>query len=244
MKITSHPLQWYIDKLKNNEYFSIGMYGDGEWIGMFKERVNRANAEETIYTPELCKALEESMHFKSDNFYFSTPEGLKNAQHTGIGENKMDEWLKYRELDIEFIEKDCWNYWATHSLLGPFIKQLREMNVCIISNKALRGLHFLGYDKFIEIGYPNCYTDGSLDRAYEEAINYGKPGVYLIAAGLPATLLVQKLHNKIPNSWFLDLGSIWDAFVHIGGQRGWREELYKDKKKWIEWFDKSLNINL
>lgn len=240
MVVHDKPIEFYVNKLKNNEYFSIGMYGDGEWIAIFKERIGKTNAEGTIYTKELCDALEQSMYFQSENFYFSTPAGLKNAQHTGIGEKKLDNWLSARNLNIEFLEKDSWNDWAREAKLYHFIQQLRQMNVCIISNKALRGLNFLGYDHFIEISYPNCFIDGSLENAYNEAIKYGKSGVYLIAAGLPAALLVQRLHNQIPNSWFLDLGSTWDGFVKIGAQRGWRQELYKDKERWLRWFDKNL----
>ncbi|GAI08398.1 unnamed protein product, partial [marine sediment metagenome] len=124
--------------------------------------------------------------------------------------------------------------------LKPLIQQLRKMNVVIISNKALRKLDFLKYDKFIEIGYPNCYLDGTLDNAYIEAMKYNKPGVYILACGIPAILLAQKLHGKIKDSWFIDTGSIWDTFVGIGAQRPTRRYLYSHPKEYQEWLDKNL----
>ena len=240
MIIHEKPIGWYINKLKNNEYFSIGMLGDGEWNAIMHSDVHGKNAEETIYTPDLCDDLFESLKFKADNFYFSTPEGLKNPKWSGLGEVRIDKWLKKAGVEIEFLEKDCWDRWTREAMLGPFIKQLQKMNVCIVSNKALRGLSFLNYDHFIEIGYPNCYDE--IDRAVEECLlHYGKPGVYLVAMGLPAALFVQKMHGKIPNSWFLDLGSIWDAFVGIGAQRGWRAELYNDPEEYHIWKKASLS---
>ena|SRR3990167_9426795 len=238
MTVLNKPLDWYIEKIKNKEYFSQGMFGDGEWEAIFHTRVGLSNAEETKYTPELCAELKKSLHFKADNFFFSVPQGLDRPEV--FGPSRINNFLRLEGLNIEFYEKDMWDQAMKSGELKKFIDLLRTQNVCIISNKALRGLHFLGYDKFIEISYPNCYLDGSLDRAYDEAIAYGKPGVYIIAAGLPAALLVQKLHGKIPNSWFLDLGSIWDGFVHIGAQRGFRAALYEDKKKYFEWFDRNL----
>ena len=124
--------------------------------------------------------------------------------------------------------------------LNPLIMQLRKMNVVVISNKALRKLDFLKYDKFIEIGYPNCYLDGSLQKAYVEAIDYGKPAVYILACGIPAILLAQWLHGKIENSWFIDMGSIWDTFVGIGAQRPTRAYLYSHPEEYKEWLAKNL----
>ena len=228
MIIHDKPLEFYVNKLKKKEYFSIGAYGDGEWIAILHERVGLQNTEGTIYTSELCRELKESLNFQSDNFLFSTPVGLRDGKETGIGEKKID---RASPPGIEFYEKDMWDREARLGGLVPFIKQLQKMNVVVISNKALRKLPF--YDHFIEVSYPNCYEEK--ERITKEIIEYGKSGVYLFSCGLPASIFVQSVHGKIRRSWFLDVGSIWDAFVGIGEQRGWRKELYKDKLKYGEW---------
>src|SRR3990167_1606830 len=126
---------------------------------------------------------------------------------------------------------------------------MRSQNRCIsnqttfysVRHKYLRALNFFSYNHFIEIGYPNCYNDGTFNKAYDAAIAYGKPSVYLISCGLSAALLVQKLHGKIPDSWFIDCGSIWDIYCGIGAQRGSRNELYSNKEKLKEFLYKTLN---
>ena len=233
MIVRNEPLSFYVDKLKNGEYFSQGMYGDGEWIGIFHERVGRENAEHTIYSKELCDELEKSLEFKADNFFFSSPKVLDTNEV--FGPNKIDNFLKSKGLEIEFYEKDMWDKEMKSGGLVGFINQLRKMNVVVVGNKALSKLDFLMYDKFIEISYPNCYLDGTLERAVEECLSYGKPAVYLFSAGLPAALAVQQLHGRIPNSFFIDVGSIWDTFVGIGAQRGFRSELYADEEKYNAW---------
>ncbi len=238
MIVHNKPIKWYANKIRKNEYFSQGMYGDGEWLGIFEERIGKTNAEDTIYTADLCRELRESLFFKSKNFYFSAPTVLKRADWTGIGERKIDAFLETRNLDIEFYEKDEWDKAMKTGELKIFIKAIREKNVVIISNKHLRKLPF--YDHFIEIDYPNCFDQ--IERVIKEILDYGKPAVYLFSAGLPATLFVQRLHNKVENSWFLDVGSIWDAFVGIGEQRGWRKELYADPVRYKLWRNKYKNV--
>jgi len=230
MIIYEKPLSYYIERLKKKDYFSLGAYGDGEWTAILDKPIGETNAEGTIYTQELCNALEKSLEFKSDNFLFSFPKNVM--------EKRIDKFLKKKGLKIEFYEKEMWNDEMVAGNLSPFIRQLRKMNVVIISNKALRGLTFLKYDHFIEIGYPNCWEEK--ERIIQSIKSYGKPAVYLFSCGLPASLFVQSVHNAIPRSWFLDLGSVFDAFVGIGGQRGFRKELYEDKEKYKEWRLKNL----
>lgn len=233
------PHEYWLARIEKGDIFSIGSYGDGEWEAIFHQKIGGMNAEGTIYTQELCDDLSESLKFKSPHFYFSSPAGLKRADWTGIGEEKIDRYLASQDVAIDFVEKDTWDKAVREGRFAPFIRQLRKMNVVVIGNKHLRGLNFLKYDKFVEVSYPNCHLE--VDRVVEECLAYGKPGVYLFSAGLPAALMVQKLHGKIPDSWFLDIGSVWDAFVGIGAQRGWRAELYADEEKYKAW--RALNLS-
>jgi hypothetical protein len=227
MIIHNHPISWYVDKLKNDEYFSQGMYGDAEWIAIFHDKIGGCNAEYTVYTKELCDSLENSLKYTEEGFYFSAPSILK---HPSVAmEGKIDE-----VTSIEFVEKD--EPWDVQSRLGglvPFIKQIQSMRTCIISNVALRKLQFLNYNYFIEVSYPNC--DLEIDIVMAQVENIGDNCVYLISAGLPAAIIAQNIHSKYKNVFALDVGSIWDAFIGIGAQRGWRKELYSDPNKYQEW---------
>jgi hypothetical protein len=143
-----------------------------------------------------------------------------------------------RITDIEFVDKQVWNEAMYKNELYPLVKALREKNVCIISNKMLRGLTFLNYDHYIEIDYPNCFDQ--LEDVTKQILEYGKEGVYIFACGIPASLFVQAVHDKIPNSWFIDFGSIWDGFVGIGGQRPTRREFYLHPETWVEFVNENL----
>jgi len=224
--IHDHPIGWYVDKLRNGEHFSQGMYGDAEWICIFHRNVGGRNAENTIYTPKLCQELRDSLDYRSDNFYFSTPEVVRD--HLGFGP-RID-----RITQVEFVEKDRpWDVEARLGGLVPFIQQLQKMKTCIISNKNLRRLTFLNYYEFIEVSYPNCFPE--IERVINQARQLGNGYVYLISAGLPAALIAQALHVSLNEAFAIDVGSIWDAFVRIGAQRGWRRELYADNEQYKAW---------
>jgi hypothetical protein len=234
MNIIQNNLQFYIDKMKNKVPFSLGMYGDGEWQCIFNQFGDNyaMNCELTEYTPALSKAMRDSLDFQGENFYFSAPDFDKIEGYKAYA--RLIEKIAGRE----YHDKQIWNEAMWKGELYPLIEEFRRHNVCIISNEMLKGLTFLDYDKFIEIGYPNCYEE--LDRVVAEILEYGKEGIYLFACGIPATLFVQALHGKIPNSWFLDLGSIWDGFVGIGGQRPTRRDFYLQPDTWLEWVNKNL----
>lgn len=214
----------------------MGMYGDGEWQCIFNEAFGdrfKENCEGTTYTQDLSKAMLKSLDFKGENFYFSASDTFVKDPNFKSYATLIDK-LPYHE----YVEKNVWHREMCEGNLYPLIKELRNHNVCIIGNKMLKELTFLNYDKFIEVDYPNCYKD--LERVTKEIIDYGKSGVYIFACGIPATLFVQAVHGKVPKSWFIDTGSIWDGFVGIGGQRATRREFYKHPETWKEWVDKNL----
>lgn len=227
MNIIEHPLQYYVDRLANGQRFSQGMYGDGEWISVFGYSVGRANAEGTIYTQGLYRELKTIItDFHAADYLISVPEGLKRY---GDFREKID-----RITSREFVDKDVWDREVRLGGFCPLIRQLQGMRTCIVSNANLRRLNFLQYDEFIEISYPNCYDE--IDYVVSMATTViPHCEVYLVSAGLPAAIITASLHKLIPDAFCLDLGSVWDAFVGIGGQRGWRGELYADKAKYREW---------
>lgn len=234
--IHDQPLSWYVDKIANNEHFSLGMYGDGEWQCIFNHAFGdrfKGNCEGTEYTSDLSEKMADSLNFKGENFLFSAPDTFKK-----VPDYKRYEILIDKLAHKEYVEKNVWHKEMCNGNLYPLIKELRNHNVAIIGNKNLKGLTFLNYDKFFEVSYPNCY--GELEKITNEILEYGKSGVYIFACGIPATLFVQAVHGKIPNSWFIDMGSIWDGFVGIGGQRPTRREFYKHPDQWKEWVDKNL----
>jgi hypothetical protein len=233
MIVHDHPIDWYVDKLKANDYFSTGRYGDGSWIAVERRRINQKNSEGGRYTPELCDDLRKSLEYRAPNYFFSTPVMLRDLGYEAV----ID-----KHFHGEFIECDfTWDGNCRTGKLVSFIKQIQTMSLCIISNNHLRGLTFLKYDQFIEIPYPNCHT--VIPAVLHKARHIGGGGrVYLVSAGQPAPIITQGIHAMFPDVFALDVGSIWDAFVRIGAQRGWRGEFYADPVRYDAWLEQYREV--
>lgn len=231
MKIIYYPLTWYVNRLRRREYFSMGMFGDGEWDAVRGLRTGEYNCQGTEFTDELQNKLRKCLKYRHPDYLFSTPEILTHVSE--VGPNYMLAAQTFGK-GIEFVEKDMWDDAVRTGILTPFIQQLQNMDVTIISNRHLRKLRFLRYDSFIEIGFPNIMS--ALPMIVKAALGeYSEGRVYLVSAGMPAAIITQAIHKAYKKVFALDLGSIWDAFVHIGAERGWRAELYADERKYREW---------
>lgn len=210
---------FYIEKLKNREPFSYAMYSDGEWgciLGGLETTQHGCKC-----TPEFRELITESLKFKSDNFYFAQPVDLNMA---GIGARRVERQLNSMGVEIDWHDKDLWDREMKSGGLGPLIRQLQEMDVFLIGNAMLEGCTFLKPKKVFALDFPNWHLD--MDRWVKEILDFGQPGVYSISGAIGSCVLAQRLHGKIPQSWFIHFGSIWDGFVGMGAMRGMREEMY------------------
>lgn len=236
MKIRNEPLDWYIEKLQKGEHFAVTSMGDGEWIAVFKDRVGSENAEGTVYTKELCDDLASTLAYQADNFFHSTPGDLEYTGLTG----RIDKYLQEHDLDIEFLDKNVWDKAVRAGELGPFIGEIRRHATCVVSNEAMQGLYFLNARAFVEVGYPNAYEN--LVDAVNEAASVDC-AVYIVAMGLAGPVFVRELHKRIGNrATIIEIGSCFDIFCGMGGQRGWRSECYIDPRKVLEVRRKNLDF--
>jgi SAM-dependent methyltransferase len=247
------PLTYYVDRLWNREYFSFAGFSDAEWFCILHYTLGRRTGlGQILHGPtgdRLADVLLRRAH--DSRFLIAVPDCFwtlaqnypKNIQLS----SKIEDWLQAHSLfDINFWERDTvLDGPAERAELQPLIYALQHMPTVFIGNSAHRDLTFLNNDLFIEIDVPNFHlVPGGIERAIGEALSYalsyGKPAVYLVSAGVSAALIIDALHDRIPDSTFIDCGSIWDAFVGIGSQRTWRQKLYSDPVAWEQWKQDNL----
>jgi hypothetical protein len=249
MNINMHErtIGYYVDRLRAGERFAMAGYSDAEWYCILRYCLGKKTGLGQILDGTTGDKLLKVLQLRADdsNFLFAMPKCLwtmKDCKNAGIGD-LIEGLLTNYGLDITFYERDM----VTDSLastagLFPFIDQLKQMDVVVIGNRKLRGLDFLNYKHFVEITSPNLHlqTDG-IQNAVDDAKSYGKPAVYLVSAGVSAALIISELWGQISDSFFIDCGSIWDAFVGIGGQRAWRGRLLNNPSDLAAW--KRANIH-
>lgn len=247
-KIRYVPMEFFINELKVGRPFSLAGYSDAEWFSILNHRIGCATGLGQILDSDTGEALLDVLkrRWNDNRFMVAVPDCiLSMSDKDGVGfESKIDELLLSNSIHWAFCERDCLlDGLAEKGGLFPFIEQLQWMDTVVIGPEPLRRLDFLGYNDFVEVSSPNLHLESNgIERAVEEAVRFGAPAVYLVSAGMSAALIIDQLHDVIPNSFFIDCGSIWDAFVGIGGQRPWRAELYADSSKLERWKRKNLGV--
>lgn len=189
-----YNLQYYVDKLKNNEKFSLIRFGDGEMLCMWGKKGH--NCTGCNYTPQLRKGLLESMNHTEPNFIYGMQHVLPMDMARMINDYP----------DIDWHDSEIWGEAVANGELYPLLEQLKKMNVVIISNKTIKPIaDMLGAD-FIEVPPSNTFDT-------PPTIEVKKDYVYLFACGMAANVFVSRLHGN--DAWFIDVGHIFDPLVGI-----------------------------
>lgn len=243
MKIHEESIGHFIHWLKTGKHFSIAGFSDAEWYCILGERHGEKTALGQVLDAGHGQRLLDVLRRRQNDprFLFAVPKCLYGLPSFCNGE--IDWFLGRENIKIEAFERDMvTDDLAREAGLHPLIRVLQTMPLMQIGPAPLRGLEFLRPRKFVEISTPNLHhEEGGIDRAVEQAKRYGKRGgVCLVSAGVSAAVIIDRLHDVMPESWFIDCGSIWDAFVGIGGQRQWRAELYANPGEWEAWKRKNL----
>ena len=247
LTIHERPMSYFIGRLQCEDHFALPGYSDAEWYCIMKYGIGKLTGLGQVLDESTGERLLEVLkrRWQDPNFIFAVPKvlwELEDCISANIGQ-KIEAVLQKEGTKANFCERDMiTDDLAKKGDLYPFIKQLQSMAIVVVGNKYLRGLDFISPQKFVEVSTPNCHLESQgIERAAEECITYGKPAIYLVSAGLSAPLIIDQIYDRIPDGSFIDCGSIWDAFVGIGSQRGWRRELYADPTKLKEWRHVSLH---
>lgn len=239
MQIIERPIEYYVNRIKNKDYFSFPGYGDSAWICMLKEKVRLGTRSGfgMLHTEETGDALIESLAIEDPNYLRAAPKAIPIL----FKPEKLQNFFRDNALSDVFYERDMvLDELAEKAGLYPLISELQRHSIVFVGNPAFKKLDIFDFT-FISTGTPDFHLDyAGMDRVVEDILKEQIEGIYLFAAGMSSALMISRLHGRVPNSYFIDVGSIFDAFVGIGGQREWRAKLYEDEKLLKDWKQKNV----
>lgn len=203
--IQHKQLDWWVNKLKKNEYFSLARFGDGEFLCL--QGRQGANSHGCKYTPELRSDLVSVMEYKDTNFYKGM-QRITPLQFSQIRPLLEGEWF---DTEVFGDEMALGNF-------GSFFHSLKAYNVVIVSSAVKRKvsdtLPFM-YSHFIETPHTNAHLEK--DRIIAECLAYKpvdiRPVVFLFACGMAAGTFVHALHGRMPITFLIDIGHVFDPFI-------------------------------
>lgn len=226
IKIKDIPLEEYINRLKNNQHFSFVRFGDGEWLSLFQS-FGRVSCDKQPLSVELQKDMQKVLinGSKLDIIFGMQNYALK------LGSKRINKFLFDNNLNIDWVNADVFHYACRDGKLFPLIEELRKQKIVIVGPKFLRKLseRTFKYSAFVEVPIEDCYRDK--ERILKEILKInkkmGEDTVYSFSAGPLSKILIRDLKEKMPDTFLIDFGSLWDTFCGET-ERGYTKGMSKE----------------
>jgi hypothetical protein len=219
--------------------FSFPGFSDAEWFCLIGERHGNRTGYGQLLTDQANDLLLYTLHQQGRMFPAMPKQMLSFPQGTTI----KAFIASHSPHELHFYERDMvTDELAERAGLAPLIKKLRTMQVGFVGNPALKKLDVFPIHRF----YATDPNDFHLNRkgmqgVVRQIMKDRDCDIYLFSSGISAACIIGMLHGKLRATLF-DCGSIWDAFIGIGGQREWRSRLYSDEKLLSNWKEKNKPI--
>lgn len=137
---------------------------------------------------------------------------------------KIEAWVDNAKLGkLDWIDADVFHNASRDGMLGPLVEALGKVDHVMAGPPHLARLDkFLGTAAFITVPPRNSYL--AWERVVKDlcASVDGMPagGVISISAGMPAKLIVHKLHARYGKRHsIIDFGSVWDPYAGVKSRR-------------------------
>lgn len=191
----SYNLQYYVDKLKNGEKFSLVRYGDGEMLCMWGRQGGNSNG--CRYSPELKEALLDSMKHKDDHSFIY---GMQRVL-------PLDEAKMTRQYpDHDWHDTEIFSEAVANGELFPLIEQLKKMKTAVIYKRNPSEIIDNEYSFIVP-----PFDAYDLRDDIEKFVLNNKADVYLFSCGMAANAIIASLHGRV-DAVLLDIGHVWDGF--------------------------------
>lgn len=209
MELKNYKADYYINKIKNGEHFSLTRWGDGEWFCATGRQ--GANCDKHQYFPAMRAGLNQAL--KHDQGYY---KAIWDKNHGQIMENLniILPHIARTNPDIDWVNANIWEQLAINDNMGDLVSALESVNFVIVSNANKRTLSVKHVD-YVEVPAVNCFLDK--ERIKREMIEVSERHgnvVFGMSASMTTNVIVDELYPIIGDKCsMIDFGSIWEPFV-------------------------------
>lgn len=207
MKDYKKEIEFFHNKLINNEKFALGKFADGEWGAIKGTQFFPANGEwaangnHPLYGIAR-QELEDALKFQDPNYYVAIcPCYTECIEFSG----QPEEQITYANI---FVNSN-YEYYKEH-----YVNVYKERDIHLVTHKNtnLDNLPF-EVEKFYPIEYDAWVLNRSLaDEILEQDL---EDKLFLCAAGAFANILVHKLWDKNKKNTYMDVGSTLNPWTQI-----------------------------
>jgi hypothetical protein len=233
MQIQPININWFVNKINNNEPFSFVRYGDGEWrcICGYKGK----NCDRHDYLPDLRKALTNAVMSKNEILFGMQPKAMKDMRVEILN------FLKRHSINRKWVNADVFHKANCQGKLFPFIRAMSNSKVGIIGPPHIKDSG-ISFHHFVEILTHNCFS--KVDGVYKRTLDAVKEcTILLFCASMMSNVLIDRLNRVIGDRvTMIDCGSIFDPYAGVASRGIFRSSEYDwEKLKRINIKGKSTN---
>jgi RNAse (barnase) inhibitor barstar len=209
MIVIDNKSDYYINRIKNNDFFSFSRWGDGEWFCM--AGVPGANCDSHTYFPKMKDELNLALKKGNQENNF---KAIWPTTHGQISRNLrlIMNHISTNEYKIAWANAIIWEDLVLREGINKLTDVLKEKNFIMVSNSDNANLPI--NTDFVEIPKVNCYN--SKDKIKEDMIKmvekYENP-VFGLSASMATNVIIDELFPIIGDKCFMiDFGSLWEPF--------------------------------
>lgn len=223
MDVQPLKLNWFVNRLKNNEPFTFVRYGDGEWLtilGFYGIK----NSNGCTFTKALSDDM-RSVLLRQNPYHHAILKIAKRERFVPYNDKRhryggpvIDTWLKRNEITLPWYNGDVLLEESLKGKLFPLIEQIREKRVLYVGNMRLRNLNmrshgFFPYVAYIEPPVRDAHEviDDILYDIYRAIRRYDIDFVGW-SAGLAKVVMMDEVYMRFPEVTQIDFGSMFDGY--------------------------------
>lgn len=216
-----------LEKLQQNDHFTMSRWGDGEWNAVLDRRTSGANVDGHSFGPEVGDELRRVLLKRPPYF-------LGLAAWEGVFGSRVHDWLITMDLhDLNWVSANIWFGASVKGRLGDFISTLQARPAwLVVGPEHLAGTRErLGFTEHIIVPR-DCFASRAslLQQTLEVVSRLPEHSVITISAGMTANILVQGAFEQFGDRHsIIDTGSVWDPYAGVLSRSYMKEETFKSQ---------------
>ena len=230
MKVTDYPAEYYLDKIKNNEPFSLIRIGDGEGLCCFNSPKIRINCDGSRFLPQIAEPMKQI--FRNQYPYYHCLLDCTFGHEYQDQAKLFSAFLEETCPEMPFYNGEIWQHLSFDGRITELIEAINPYSPCFVGGKDLQNIKHmkrLRSMKFIETPSKDSFLQFS--RIFADVmIMYGAGCRFFgFATGYTTKVLIDRLWPVIGHDSFLiDFGSVFspycgklirDGMKHYGYQK-------------------------
>ena len=209
--------EYYLNKIRNNEYFSFARFGDGEVLAMFESKW-AGNCDGAPYLKELREPMKQIFLNKYPYYhcllYCTGHPYIKSL----FGEEIADKFYALIDNGTQYYDGEIWQEYAFKDRIAEITYAISDKPFCLIgSSKLVKMLEVDGINKenaqFVVVNDRTSFKDTK--RVIDEIMDYYDEGVrmFCFSAGYSTKIWIDMLWPVYGGTaFFIDFGSVFDPF--------------------------------